>query len=153
LAGGDRTPCPPNLRIKNKEEIPLSDEDREVAREALEQLFGSGRAPGRRIHEVEVEMVTRCAAAVGGDRAVKLQSLRDAFTGARRVSKQPPTVRFVFGELRHFLRHAERGAGAPPRKQPPRPTADAQRLTAEQMRADIEKLFGAKPRTNDAAEK
>jgi hypothetical protein len=55
-------------------------------------------------------MVARCAAAIDGDRDVRLQALRDSIIGAFSASKDgPPTSRFIWGKLEHFVEHVERG--------------------------------------------
>jgi hypothetical protein len=57
-----------------------------------------------------VAMVAACAAALGGDAEAKMLAQRDAIAGAFVVSKDgPPTVRFIWEKLDHFLDHVERG--------------------------------------------
>ena len=51
-------------------------------------------------------MVAARAAAVGGDAETKMQAQRDAIAGAFVASKDgPPTVRFIWEKLDHFLDH------------------------------------------------
>ncbi len=55
-------------------------------------------------------MVAECTAAIEGDREAKLRAHRDAIDGAFQASKDgPPTARFIWGTLEHFLEHGERG--------------------------------------------
>ena len=147
----DRPASPPEApREPEARDLPFNEENREIARAALGVLFGI--ASGGRFREDDIAMVAACAHAAGGNRDAKLQTLRDAIEGARRVSKRPPTVRFVFGTTGHFLAHSERGRhqrfgnGKPePARRTPDRSASApspERLTVEQMRADMIKLFG-----------
>jgi hypothetical protein len=148
----------PGRSEEREEATPFCEEDREVARTALRAMFppSPGQPTPRPLDEDDVALVAHCAHAVGGNRDTKLDSLRDAIEGARRRSKQPPTVRYVFARLHHFFAHAENGRrlrgrdparGAPrgpsARREPPRPSqATPARLTREQMNADMVKLFG-----------
>jgi hypothetical protein len=97
-----------------EEEKPrITREDREIARTALAERMKRKRPkrpPPRWFDRAEVEMVAECTAAVDGDREAKLRAHRDAIDGAFQASKDgPPTARFIWGKLEHFLEHTERG--------------------------------------------
>jgi hypothetical protein len=102
-------------------------------------------------------MVAACSAAAGGDAETKMKAQRDAIAGAFMASKNgPPTVRFIWEKLDHFLDHVDRGrsrrlaeereartrarrdAGAPTRVAPVPFTT----IPREQMTADLRQLFG-----------
>jgi hypothetical protein len=119
-----------------------------------------GASPPARFDPADVQRVTRCAAAVEGDLETKLQALRDAIAGAFRVSDRPPTARYIWGALPHFLAHVERGrrerrarerergdlTARPPPPPAPRtrrspPTADGF-TSPEKISADLDRLFG-----------
>jgi hypothetical protein len=90
----------------------VTNEDRAVATVAVAECFRHrwpDRAPPRDFDPAAVECVARCAAAAGGDAQSKLQALRDALAGALRSSKQPPTVRYVWGAPRYFRAHLRCG--------------------------------------------
>jgi hypothetical protein len=97
-----------------EEEKPrVTREDREIARTALAERMKRKRPkrpPPRWFDRAEVEMVAECTAGIEGDREAKLRAHRDAIDGAFQASKDgPPTARFIWGKLEHFLEHAERG--------------------------------------------
>jgi hypothetical protein len=96
-------------------------------------------------------MVAACSAAVGGDAGAKMD-------GAFVASKDgPPTVRFIWEKLEHFLDHVDRGrrrrlaeereARARARRDAATPTrvalAPFATIPREQMDADLKRLFGA----------
>lgn len=144
-----------------QEQVEVTKEDEEIARKALaarmERKHATRPAP-RWFDARELAMVAACAAAIGGDADARLLAQRDAIAGAFAASKDgPPTVRFIWEKLDHFLDHVERGRRrrlaeernarmrAEPECPSPRPTR-APAPTAipyEQMAADLEKLFGA----------
>jgi hypothetical protein len=144
-----------------EQQVEVTKEDEDIARKALaarmERKHPTRPAP-RWFDARELAMVAACAAAVGGDAEAKQLAQRDAIAGAFVASKEgPPTVRFIWEKLDHFLDHVERGrrrrladernvrmraeaersAPRPPRA--PVPPA----IPYEQMAADLEKLFGA----------
>jgi hypothetical protein len=136
----------------------ITDEDRHLARAALAECFRRQHphsAPPRIFDDADVDRVAFCAAAIDGDAQSKLQALRDAIAGATRTSKRsPPTVRYIWGRIEHFVRHAERGrrmreAPGESTKSPPERTATSEVSSAPhagpssaQMEADLVKLFG-----------
>ncbi len=144
-----------------EQQVEVTKEDQEVARKALaermERKHPSRPAP-RWFDARELVMVAACAAAVGGDAETKMQAQRDAIAGAFVASKDgPPTVRFIWEKLDHFLDHVDRGRlrrlaqerearararrdAAPPARVAPVPFATIPR---EQMDADLERLFGS----------
>jgi len=101
-------------------------------------------------------LVAACSAAIEGDRDAKLAAHREALSGAFAASKDgPPTVRFTWGTLEHFLDHVERGRrqlraeelerrhrerAASPMPRVHRAPAPA--IPLEQMQADLARLFG-----------
>jgi len=90
----------------------VTNEDRAVALTAIAECFRRrfpDRPPPRDFYPDDVASVARCAASVGGDADGKLQALRDALAGASRTSRQPPTVRYVWGTLEHFRAHLRSG--------------------------------------------
>jgi len=104
---------PPEAGLDQEEQPTVSKEDREIARWALGERMKRKhpkRTPPRWFDRNDVEMVARCVAAAGGDRAAKEQAQREAIAGAFCASKDgPPTARFVWEKLEHFLEHVERG--------------------------------------------
>jgi hypothetical protein len=139
----------------------VTEEDRDVARVALAECFRRQHpdCTPRIFDDADIERVAFCAAAINGDAHGKLQALLDAIAGATRRSKaSPPTVRYIWGRIEHFVRHAERGrqmreAPEPalePATQTPRErlapgeTSNAPHVgpSREQMEADLAKLFG-----------
>jgi hypothetical protein len=148
----------------------VTDEDRDVARMALAECFRRqhpDRTP-RIFDDADIERVAFCAAAINGDAQSKLQALLDAIAGATRRSKtSPPTVRYIWGRIEHFLRHAQRGrqmreapepatqtpAERPATSEPTQTPAERPATSEppntphvgpsrEQMQADLAKLFG-----------
>jgi hypothetical protein len=149
-----------------EEEQPIiTKEDRELARIALAERMKRKhpkRLPPRWFDRADVELVAACAAAVDGDREAKLEALRDSIQGAFCASKDgPPTSRFIWGTLDHFLEHVERGrrkrlanerdaraasrAAEVPR---PSPIAPTPAIPQAQMEADLAVLFGPDWRTH-----
>jgi hypothetical protein len=102
----------------------------------------------------ELALVAACAGELEGDRAAKTIAMSDAIAGAFLASKDgPPTVRFVWEKLDHFLDHVERGRRrrlaleratrrSTERPTGPQPVAGATPMPAE-VAAELEKLFGA----------
>jgi hypothetical protein len=87
-------------------------EERAIAEAALAEWFYRSRPRSpcpSTFYPPELELVARCASAVEGDLATKLQAMADAITGAFYLSNRPPTVRYIWGTLHHFLSHVERG--------------------------------------------
>jgi hypothetical protein len=88
-------------------------EDREIARIALAERMKRRhpkRPPPRWFDRADVEMVAGCTAAIDGDRETKVRAHREAIDGAFQASKEgPPTARFIWGKLEHFLEHLDRG--------------------------------------------
>jgi len=133
----------------------VTDVDRDVARIALTDCFRllHPAAVPRTCDDADVDRVAMCAASIDGDAQVKLQALRDSLAGARRASRRtngsPPTVRYIWGRIEHFLNHAERGRRLrtvadrqiciPVDTGPSTPQAGPSR---EQMDADMTRLFG-----------
>jgi hypothetical protein len=114
-------------RLDEEEQPTVSKEDREVARWALAERMKRKhpkRAPPRWYDRSDIDMVARCTAAIEGDRAAKEQAQREAIAGAFCASKDgPPTARFIWERLEHFLEHVERG-----RRKLRNEALDAQRL-------------------------
>lgn len=104
---------PAAARLHEEEQPIVSKEDREVARWALAERMKRKHPkspPPRWFDRSDIEMVARCTAAIEGDRAAKEQTQREAIAGAFCASKdRPPTARFVWEKLEHFLEHVERG--------------------------------------------
>jgi hypothetical protein len=90
----------------------VTNEDRAAARIAVAECLRK-RYPGARtphtLDDADVECVAQCAAAVPGELHAKLQALRDSLEGALCVSRQPPTVRYIWGTLEHFQAHSACG--------------------------------------------
>ncbi|HEX3345582.1 MAG TPA: hypothetical protein VHS09_13460, partial [Polyangiaceae bacterium] len=88
------------------------------------------------------------------DRDAKLQAMRDAIDAAFCTSEQTPRLRYIWGRIEYFLGHAGRGRrarldaatrAAAPRapSREPRASAEAPAVgRAEQMSADLDRLFG-----------
>jgi hypothetical protein len=148
----------PPIAEEQQGDVP-SAEDTEVARVALGERMRRKhptRPSPRWFDAGELAMVAACSAAIEGDREAKLAAHREALTGAFAASKDgPPTVRFTWGTLEHFLDHVERGrrllraeelerrhrqraASPAPRVQ----RAPAPAIPLEQMQADLARLFG-----------
>ncbi|HEY3820257.1 MAG TPA: hypothetical protein VGL81_23995 [Polyangiaceae bacterium] len=140
----------------------IAEADRAAARVVLAECFQLQHphfTPPRLLDEADVERVAFCAAAIDGDPPSKLQALRDSLAGAARASRRsngsPPTVRYIWGRLEHFLRHAERGRSLrsmaerqtclPMAPQAPgvAPAAPHVGPSRSQMEADLAKLFGS----------
>jgi hypothetical protein len=100
-------------RLDEEQQPIVSKEDREVARWALAERMKRKhpkRPPPRWFDRDDIEMVARCTATIEGDRSAKEQTQREAITGAFCASKDgPPTSRFIWERLEHFLEHIERG--------------------------------------------
>jgi hypothetical protein len=147
-------------RPAEEQQVEVTKEDEEIARKALaarmERKHPTRPAP-RWFDARELAMVAACAAAVGGDAEAKRLAQSDAIAGAFTASKEgPPTVRFIWEKLDHFLDHVERGRRrrlaeernarmrAEPERSAPRPMrAPPVAIPYEQMASDLEKLFGA----------
>jgi hypothetical protein len=126
-------------------------DDEEVARRALAERMAKKhpmRPPPRLYEAGEVAMVAACAAMLEGDAETKMAAQRDAIAGAFHVSKDgPPTVRFIWGKLDHFLDHVERGKGrrlARERAAEPiaRENAGPPTPMPDEVRTELDKLFG-----------
>jgi hypothetical protein len=149
--------------VKEEQAAPVTDEDRDLARTALGERMTRKhptRPAPRYFDAGDVTLVAACASALEGDRGTKTLALRDAIGGAFLASKDgPPTVRFIWGKLEHFLDHVERGrrrrladerherlrashndaARAPSPQSAP---AAESAVSHAQMKADLERLFG-----------
>jgi hypothetical protein len=144
---------PTAARLDEEEQPTVSKEDREVARWALAERMKRKhpkRPPPRWFDRGDIEMVARCTATVDGDRAAKEQAHREAITGAFCASKDgPPTARFIWDRLEHFLEHVERGrkklrneAALDALRHPAEQRIATTRVPRERMSADLERLFG-----------
>ena len=95
------------LPAEEENSIVLSEEDRAVARAALAERMKRKhptRSAPRWFDVGDLAMVTACSSAIDGGGDTKLQAHREAIVGAFLVSKDgPPTVRFIWGKLDHFL--------------------------------------------------
>jgi hypothetical protein len=105
---------PPVPSVPSEEQqAQVTKEDEEVARRALAERMTKKhptRPAPRWFDAGEVALVAACAAALEGDAEAKLVAQRDAIAGAFAASKDgPPTVRFVWEKLDHFLDHVEHG--------------------------------------------
>jgi hypothetical protein len=147
---------------QEKNSIEVTEEDREVARAALAERMRRKhpkRPPPRWFDAGELAIVAACSSAIEGDHEAKLAAHRHAIDGAYAVSKErPPTVRFIWEKLEHFLDHVDRGRARArslerearyrnERHAPavPRPViVSAPMISAAQMRADYERLFGGR---------
>jgi hypothetical protein len=100
-------------KLDEEEQPIMTKEDREIARWALAERMKRKRPkrpPPRWFDRSDIEMVARCTATIEGDRAAKEQAQREAIAGAFCASKDgPPTARFIWERLEHFLEHVERG--------------------------------------------
>ncbi len=74
------------------------------------------RHPGRHLSVTatrqEIALVVACAAALDGSGEARRLALRDALEGAWETSSGPPSVKFIFGSVEHFLSHEARGRTA-----------------------------------------
>jgi hypothetical protein len=151
----------PAITIEEEKPIEIAEQDRAVARAALAERMRRkhpARAAPRWFDAGELVMVAACSSAIDGDYEAKLQAHREALDGAYLVSRDgPPTARFIWGKLEHFLDHVERGrkkAFADVRSARLRETAaeasatpralrvELPAVSPAQMRADIERIFG-----------
>jgi hypothetical protein len=148
-------------RPAEEQQIEVTKEDEEIARKALAARMARKhptRPTPRWFDARELAMVVACVGAVGGDSEAKRLAQSDAIAGAFIASKDgPPTVRFIWEKIDHFLDHVERGRRrrlaeernarmrAEPERSLPRPTRGPAppAIPHEQMAADLEKLFGA----------
>jgi DNA-binding MarR family transcriptional regulator len=90
------------------------DVDRQTAREALAELVAKKypRRPTPRVFDATaLALATACSSSIEGGHEQKLAALRFAIAGAWTVSDGPPSARFIFGALEHFVDHVERGQG------------------------------------------
>jgi len=158
-------PTRATLPATEEQQATIADEDREAARVALSERIRRkhpGRAAPRWFDAGELAMVAACASALDGDRDAKLRGVLDAIAGAFAVSRDgPPTVRFIWGKLDHFLDHVERG-----RRRRLAVERDARRRSASdgpalaktntpipapppaQIAADLDHIFGTSWRTS-----
>ena len=166
-SGIDRNGLPlnkPRRRTGDLVVVDPPDDAREIALDALAAYFRRrhpGMAPVRTFDAQDVDAVARCAGSVTGDREAKLRALLDSVEGAFLASPRPPTVRFVWGRIEHFLVHAERGRRLRLRRE--HDASDAKRsahatstahaaaapdarsqggIPREQLQADLVRLFG-----------
>ncbi len=106
-------PSPSSEPIGEEEQPKVTKEDREIARWALAERMKRKhpkRPAPRWFDQSDVAMVALCSAAIEGPREAKEQAHREAIAGAFEASKAgPPTARFIWGKLDHFLEHLERG--------------------------------------------
>jgi hypothetical protein len=104
-------PAPP--APSEEQQAQVTKEDEEVARRALAERMTRKhptRPAPRWFDASEVALVAACAAALEGDAEAKMLAQRDAIAGAFAASKDgPPTVRFIWEKLDHFLDHVDRG--------------------------------------------
>ena len=146
--------------MKEEQAAPVTGEDRDLARIALGERMTRKhptRPAPRYFDAGDVTLVAACASALDGDRGEKMLALRDAIGGAFLASKEgPPTVRFIWGKLEHFLDHLERGRrrrladerlrashNDPARAPSPQSAPAAESAVSHvQMKADLERLFG-----------
>jgi hypothetical protein len=153
-------------RPAEEKQVEVTKEDEEIARKALRARMDRKhptRPAPRWFDARELAMVAACVATVGGDAEAKRLAQSDAISGAFTASKDgPPTVRFIWEKLDHFLDHVERGRQrrlaeernarmrAAAERSAPRPirAPAAPSIPYEQMAADLEKLFGADWRTH-----
>jgi hypothetical protein len=152
-------PAKPAATTIDEEEQPMvSKEDRDIARWALAERLKKKypkRPPPRWYDRGDIEMVARCTATIEGDRTAKEQAQREAILGAFYASKDgPPTARFIWEKLAHFVEHIERGRQrrfaeeASSRRRmgaeaaPTVPLLLSPTIPREQMEADLERLFG-----------
>jgi hypothetical protein len=137
----------------------ITDDDRALAREILGERMARkfpDRALPRWFDRGEVEQVARCTLLLEGDRDAKIAAHRGALDAAFAASKSgPPTVKFIWGSIEHFLGHVDRGlaiakkraaqsaksVAAPPSSTPPATPPSAEERA--KMREDIARLFGA----------
>ena len=151
----ERDAAPSPARAEEQASIDFTEEDREIARAALADRMHRKhptRPPPRWFDATELALVAACSGALDGDREAKLEAHREAIEGAHLASKDgPPTVRFIWGKLEHFLDHVERGRkkaratrsrGAPLATTKPPAAETPLGVTAAQVSADIERLFG-----------
>jgi Helix-turn-helix domain len=121
------------MAVAEQEQPSVTQSDREIARIALAERMKRKhpkRPPPRWFDRADVEMVAVCVATIDGDRETKLQALRDSISGAFCSSKDgPPTSRFIWGRLEHFLEHLELG-----RRKAYAQQREAQRLAQESGR-------------------
>jgi hypothetical protein len=107
------TPRSAPLAAEQQQQVEVSQEDRDVARRALAERMQRKHptCPAPRWFDAgELALVAACSTAIEGDGGAKLQAHREAIVGAFSASKdEPPTVRFIWGKLDHFLDHIERG--------------------------------------------
>jgi Helix-turn-helix domain len=149
---------------EEQQRIEVGAEDREVARRALEERMQRKhptRPAPRWFDAGELALVVACSSAIEGNDETKVQAHREAIVGAFLVSKDgPPTVRFIWGKLDHFLDHVERGRRKLRAERASKLRSDREVIAAtrvigtsapaishEQMTADIERLFGPGWRT------
>jgi hypothetical protein len=119
--------------VAEQEQPSVTRSDREIARIALADRMKRKhpkRPPPRWFDRADVEMVAVCAATIDGDRETKLQALQDSISGAFCSSRDgPPTSRFIWGRLEHFLEHLELG-----RRKAHAQQRDAQRFAQKSAR-------------------
>jgi hypothetical protein len=162
------TAGPPSAASAEEQQaFAVAPEDQEIARQGLAERMKRKHplrpTPGW-FDAAEISLVAACATAMGGDAEAKLLAQRDAITGAFFASRNgPPTVRFIWGNLDHFLDHVERGRrerladernarircceARTPHSSAQHPRVGFAEIPRAQMTADLEKLFGHAWRT------
>jgi hypothetical protein len=157
-----RVEVPPAPPPPEEQQVEVTKADEDIACRALAERMAKKHPmrPAPRWFDVgDVAMVAACAAALGGDAEAKMTAQRDAIAGAFLVSKDgPPTVRFIWEKLDHFLDHVDRGhrrrlaeERAMHRITPPAPRARPVAPTPmpDDIAAELEKLFGPRWRKID----
>jgi len=150
--------------VAEEQQVEVTKEDQEVARKALAERMERkhpNRPAARWFDARELVLVAACAAAVGGNGEAKMLAQRDAIAGAFLASKDgPPTVRFIWEKLDHFLDHVERGRRrrlaeeraarhrANPALSPREAPIPSPPVPREQITADLERIFGTAWRGN-----
>jgi hypothetical protein len=145
----------------------VSKEDREVARRALAERMARKhptRRPPRWFDAGEVAMAAACAATIAGGTEAKLVAQRDAIAGAFLVLSKdgPPTVRFIWEKLDHFLDHVDRGRRRRLAQEqaarrvteattPPRPLPVAPAPMPAEVSVELGRLFGSGRRKDNAS--
>jgi len=143
-ASGEHNPSPPPVE---QEKPTTTREDREIARIALAERMKRRhpkRPPPRWFDRADVEMVAGCNAAIEGDRETKLRAHREAIDGAFQASKEgPPTARFIWGKLEHFLEHLERGGRRARAEERERRRAEESRESPPAVRGGVASIGAA----------
>jgi hypothetical protein len=143
-------------RAPEEQQVEVAKEDVDIARLALAERMAKKhptRLAPRWFEAGEVAMVAACVAALAGDAEAKMIAQRDAIAGAFLLSmERPPTVRFIWEKLDHFLDHLERGrrrrlaeeraAARSMAEDAPQPTP-ARYAVPDDVLVELQNLFGA----------